>query len=74
MFLSSIVLCQKQKLNLYTNECYDKIENINRAIGSKNLNEVTDIYSSDIGWLISGNEQKVHSDIQNVLDKLKALI
>lgn len=55
-------------------KCYDKLENINRAIGSKNLNEVTDIYSSDIGWLVSGNEKKVHSDIQNVLDKLKALI
>jgi len=55
-------------------KCYGKLENINRAIETGDPNEVFEIFSTDIGWLVSGNEKSVHNDIKIVLQKLKALI
>lgn len=53
---------------------YGLLIEIDCALQSGDPNEVKEIYSTHIGYLVSGNQRKVHSDCKNILDRLNRLM
>lgn len=53
---------------------YGLLIEIDYALQSGDPNEVKEIYSTHIGYLVSGNQRKVHSDCRNILDRLNCLM
>lgn len=52
---------------------YGKLIEIDSALQSGDVTEIEKIYSTHIGYLVSGNERKIHSDCKIILDKLFSL-
>lgn len=52
---------------------YGLLLDIDRAFQSGKTDEIKKIYSTHIGYLVTGNQRKVHSDCQLILDKLSKL-
>lgn len=53
---------------------YGLLIEIDYALQSGDPNEVKEIYSTHIGYLVSGNQRKVHSDCKKILDRLNCLM
>ena len=53
---------------------YGVLIEIDCALQSGDHNEVIEIYSTHIGYLISGNSRQIHSDCKMMLEKLSSLM
>lgn len=54
-------------------KCYGLLLDIDRALQSGDTNQIKNIYSTHIGYLVSGNERKVYNDYKRILEKLNSL-
>jgi len=55
-------------------KCYGKLIDIDRAMQSNNVENIKKVFVKDICWLVNGNSENLHSDIQALMNKLNQLL